>query len=141
MNLLQKVLPILLIVILTSCAAPKDQQNQHLLLSEMGNDFGSGIGTVIDYATNGDITVVTMSIDNPSGLSIEVWITQSYTQDGFQSIRKRRVIQGHNQMYNRTFRTSVAEQGVKEVITLEIFDSNGEVLFKTKPIVNENLSS
>lgn len=138
MNTLGRIFATMLLsVVLSSCAQhtpPELQQQTHI--TEMQTHFGSNIGTVIDYTTDGVTTVVAIAIDNPLGMKIDVWIDQSYKTPDSVSIRRRRIASSEEVILKRVIRTDVIEQGVKEEIVFYVYDSKGESLFKTQPIIN-----
>ena len=127
---------ILALLLLMSSCATQGTQTRITRLSDMETHFGSMVETVIDYETDGKDTLVSITAENPLGVDIEIWLVQTYSVDGSETIRRKRLSSGNDKLYSYKIRTSPIEEGIDDRIEFEFYRDNGEVLFLTKSIVN-----
>lgn len=127
------------LLVLSGCATPP-APDKTIHISELETHFGSGIGVVADYVTDGKHTIITFELDNPAGRDLKVWISHTYKTDGAESIRRRRVMDTSDLYSKITIRADALEDGIEEIVFFEVFNPKGETLLKTKPLVYDNVT-
>lgn len=130
---LVNVLLIIAVFVLSSCAVP--QQGQYS--SNMMTDFASGVTASVDYVKGDDRTFITLDVDNPKGLGVDIWISQTYRTDDAETIKKRSLVKTSDKLVHQVIKAAKVDDSITEVIVFDIYDSKGEVLFSTEPIESE----
>lgn len=100
-------------------------------------DFATGVNAVVDYVSDGERTFVILNITNPKRTGLDIWLDQTYLSMGAETSRKKRLLTSSKSKIEKTIKAPVLEKGVKELIVFEIFDREGNTLFKTEPIEND----
>lgn len=111
-------------------------KNQSVHLSQIQNDFASGVNVVLDYVSDGSRTFIIVDVDNRKGKFIDLWFVQNNKTIGQKTMSSRRFYTGNSTLTQKTFRVPISDSGVTETIYVEVFDKSGALLFKTEPITN-----
>lgn len=108
-------------------------------LAVVQSDFATGINAGVEYVSDKKETFVTLNVENGRMFDLDIWINQSYSTDGQETIYRRRLVRTSEVITRRKIRTAKLEEGVIERIKFELFDDNTrKVLFVTKPIYSDD---
>lgn len=125
---------ILVLLLLSGCQQQSKAQKTHL--SQIENDFASGVNVVLDYVSDGDRTFIIVDVDNRQGKFVDLWLVQQSATIGQKTMSSRRFYTGNSTLTQKTFRVQMSEPGITETIYVEVFDGKGLLLFETQPISN-----
>ena len=101
------------------------------------SNFAARLDIAVDYIRDDNRAILICDISNPRGQWLRVWLVQKSTTDGQRISAARRFYEGNDKKYQETFRLPLPDKGVREEMYVEVFDSSGKVLMKTKSIINQ----
>lgn len=135
---MKKRLFLCLCLLMTLSACQPANQNQQTHLSQLQNDFASGVNVVLDYVSDTRRTIVVCDVDNQQGVFIDLWLVQENSTLGQRTMSARRFYTGNSKVTQKVFRLPVGRPGITESIHVEVLDKEGQLVFSTEPITNSH---
>lgn len=112
----------LVLVGLTACAQPKQQQG----VEHFSNDFATGVKVLIGFW---EPNLLALDVNNPYREFINIWLKQEYNTPTERTTKETLLYAGMDGTMHKTFKLSYFAKG-EEKVTVKTLDNQGKIILQ-----------